>query len=138
MEHILANARVNAGEGATEVMLASEDMFLYEQGPNFTPNTDALINLFKTVKAVPGIETLQTSHITMAPVVRHPDLIERLTPHVVPFSHLHHDDSTDPNKCVIDPIIGLETGSPRLFETFMKGKAYPYKAHQWQDVVLKG
>ena len=51
-------------------------MFLYEQGPNFTPNTDALINLFKSVKAVPGIETLQTSHITMAPVVRHPILVD--------------------------------------------------------------
>ena len=138
LEHILANARVNAEEGATEVMLASEDMFLYEQFSNFTPNTDALINLFKSVKAVPGIQTIQTSHITMAPVVRHPDLIERLTPHVVPYSHLHHEDSTDPNKCVADPIIGLETGSPRLFDTFMKGKAYPYKSHQWHDVVVKG
>src|SRR5260370_13471380 len=37
-----------------------------------------------------------------------------------------------------DPIIGLETGSPRLFDIFMKGKAYPYKAKQWRDVVLKG
>src|ERR1044072_1602506 len=41
MEHILASTRMNASEGATEVMLASEDMFLYEQFPNFTPNTDA-------------------------------------------------------------------------------------------------
>lgn len=138
LEHILANARVNAEEGATEVMLASEDMFLYEQFPNFTPNTDALIKLFKAVKEIPGIQTIQTSHITMAPVVRHPDLIERLTPYVVPYSHLHHEDSTDPNKCIADPIIGLETGSPRLFDTFMKGKAYPYKANQWHDVVLKG
>jgi radical SAM superfamily enzyme YgiQ (UPF0313 family) len=39
---------------------------------------------------------------------------------------------------VTDPIIGLETGSARLFNTYMKGKAYPYKAHQWRDVVLKG
>ncbi len=138
LEHILANARVNAAEGATEIMLASEDMFLYEQGSNFTPNKEALINLFRSVKAIPGIETLQTSHITMAPVVRHPGLIEDLTPYVVPFSHLTHQDSTDPNKCVIDPIIGLETGSPRLFDTFMKGKAYPYKSHQWHDVVVKG
>lgn len=138
MEHIMANARVNAAEGATEIMLASEDMFLYEQYPNFTPNTEALINLFKSVKAVEGIETLQTSHITMAPVVRHAGLIEKLSPYVVPFSHLHHDDSTDPDKCAVDPIIGLETGSPRLFDKFMKGKAYPYKAYQWRDVVLKG
>lgn len=138
LEHIMANAKVNAAEGATELMIASEDMFLYEQGPNFTPNTDALIKMLSSVKSVPGIETLQMSHITMAPVVRHPELIERLTPHVVPYSHVYHADSTDPDEKISNPIIGLETGSPRLFDTFMKGKAYPYKAHQWPDVVLKG
>ncbi|MBV9242584.1 MAG: B12-binding domain-containing radical SAM protein [Acidobacteria bacterium] len=138
MEHIMASTRVNAEEGATEIMLASEDMFLYEQGPNFTPNIPALINLFDSVKSVPGIETLQTSHITMAPVVRHPELIPAITPYLVPFSHVHHETSTDPNKKMINPIIGLETGSPRMFDTFMKGKAYPYKAHQWPDVILKG
>ncbi len=138
LEHILASAEVNAREGASEVMLASEDMFLYEQLPNFTPNIPALVKLFRSVKAVPGIETLQTSHITMAPVVKDPSVIEQLTPYVVPFSHVTHPQSTDPGKRVLDPIIGLETGSSRLFNTFMKGKAYPYKAEQWRDVVLRG
>jgi hypothetical protein len=86
----------------------------------------------------PGIENIQTSHLTIAPVVKDPTVMERLTPLVVPYSHLHHNDSTDPNKCVADPIIGLETGSSRLFDIFMKGKAYPYRASQWRDVVLKG
>ena len=138
LEHIIASVETNAREGATEVMLASEDMFLYEQLPNFETNVPALETLFKRVKAVPGIETIQTSHITMAPVVKDPTIIERLTPLVVPYSHLHHRSSTEANKCVADPIIGLETGSPQLFNTYMKGKAYPYKADQWRDVVVKG
>ena len=138
LEHIVASAEVNAREGATEIMLASEDMFLYEQLPNFETNIPALETLFKRVKAVPGIETIQTSHITMAPVVKDPSIIERLSPLLVPYSHVHHPSSTDPNKCAVDPIIGLETGSPKLFNTYMKGKAYPYKAHQWRDVVVKG
>jgi radical SAM superfamily enzyme YgiQ (UPF0313 family) len=138
LEHIIASAEVNAREGATELMIASEDMFLYEQLPNFVTNVPALERLFKSIEAVPGIETIQTSHITMAPVVKDPSIIERLTPVVVPFSHVQHVDSTDPDKRAVDPIIGLETGSPRLFDQFMKGKAYPYKAHQWRDVVLKG
>ena len=138
LEHIIASAEVNAREGATEVMLASEDMFLYEQLPNFETNVPALEKLFKSVIAVPGIETIQTSHITMAPVVKDPSIIERLSPLIVPYSHLRHKDSTDPDKFIVDPIIGLETGSPRLFNTYMKGKAYPYKAHQWRDVVVKG
>jgi len=77
LEHIIASAEVNAREGATEVMLASEDMFLYEQLPNFETNVPALENL----AAVPGIETIQTSHITIAPVVK--DLVSVL--HVHPW-----------------------------------------------------
>lgn len=138
LEHILKSVEVNAREGATEVMLASEDMFLYEQLPNFETNVAALEKLFQNVIAVQGIRTVQTSHITMAPVVKDPSIIERLTPYVVPYSHLRHNDSTNPEKRVADPIIGLETGSPKLFNTYMKGKAYPYRAHQWRDVVVKG
>src|SRR5258707_13690267 len=94
--------------------------------------------MLKSVKSVAGIETLQMSHITMAPVVKDPTIVERLTPLIVPQSHVQHKESTDPDHRMTDPIIGLETGSWRLFDIFMKGKAYPYKAHQWRDVVLKG
>ncbi len=138
LEHIIESVKVNAGEGATEIMISSEDMFLYEQLPNFETNMPALEELFKGIVSVPGIQTIQTSHITMAPVVKDPSIIERLTPLLVPYSHVRHKDSTHPSGCAVDPIIGLETGSPRLFNTYMKGKAYPYKAHQWRDVVLKG
>jgi len=138
LEHVLESVRVNAGEGATEIMISSEDMFLYEQLPNFETNVPALEKLFEGIIGMPGIETIQTSHITMAPVVKDPSIIERLTPLLVPYSHVKHKDSTHPEKRAADPIIGLETGSARLFNTYMKGKAYPYKGHQWRDVILKG
>src|SRR5688572_4673529 len=138
LEHILESAHTNAREGATEIMISSEDMFLYEQLPNFETNVPALERLFRGLISVPGIETIQTSHITMAPVVKDPSIIERLTPLLVPYSHVKHRDSTNSEKRAADPIIGLETGSARLFNTYMKGKAYPYKAHQWRDVILKG
>lgn len=66
----MESVHVNAREGATEILLATEDMFLYEQGANFETNIPALETMLKSVKSVPGIETLQTSHITMAPVVK--------------------------------------------------------------------
>src|SRR5260221_1210385 len=138
LKHIIESVKVNAGEGATEIMLATEDMFLYEQAANFETNIPALETMLKSVKSVPGVETLQMSHITMAPVVKDPTIVERLTPLIVPYSHVQHKESTDPDQRMTDPIIGLETGSARLFDIFMKGKAYPYKAHQWRDVVLKG
>src|SRR3989441_11222829 len=46
LDHILESARVNASEGGNEVLLASEDMFLYEQLPNFETNVPALEKLF--------------------------------------------------------------------------------------------
>ena len=46
-------------------MLATEDMFLYEQLPSFETNVPALEKLFRVIN-VPGIRTIQTSHITMA------------------------------------------------------------------------
>ena len=74
LEHIIASAKVNAREGATEVMPAWEDMFLYEQLPNFETNVPALEKLagFRSIAAGPGIKTIQTSHITIAPVVTDP------------------------------------------------------------------
>jgi radical SAM superfamily enzyme YgiQ (UPF0313 family) len=138
LEHILESVRVNVREGATEVMIVSEDIFLYEQLPNFVTNVPALERLFRSIAAVPGLETIQLSHITIAPVVRDPTVIEKLSPIVVPRSHVRHPESTDLDKRVVDPIIGLETGSPRLFDMYMKGKAYPYRSTQWRDVVLKG
>ena len=57
LEHIVESARVNAREGATEVLVASEDMFLYEQLPNFETNVPALEELFRGLIGVPGIET---------------------------------------------------------------------------------
>jgi radical SAM superfamily enzyme YgiQ (UPF0313 family) len=138
LEHIIEGVKMNAREGAEEVLLASEDMFLYEQLPNFETNVPALERLFNSIAAVEGIKYIQTSHITMAPVVKDPSIIERLAPLWVPYAHVQHKDSTGPQNRAADPIIGLETGSSRLFDTYMKGKAYPYKSHQWRDVVLKG
>ncbi|MEP6569773.1 MAG: radical SAM protein [Acidobacteriota bacterium] len=138
LEHIIESVKVNAAEGAESVLLASEDMFLYEQLPNFQTNVPALEKLFKSIVAVPGIKLIQTSHITIAPVVKDPSIVERLAPLIVPYSHVQHKLSSHPDHRAADPIIGLETGSARLFDTYMKGKAYPYKAHQWRDVVLQG
>src|SRR5258705_1230060 len=124
LEHIIESVKVNAGEGADSILLASEDMFLYEQLPNFQTNVPALEKLFQSVVAVPGIKLIQTSHITMAPVVKDPSIVERLAPWIVPYYHVQHQFSWHPAKRAADPIIGLETGSSRLFDTYMKGKAY--------------
>jgi radical SAM superfamily enzyme YgiQ (UPF0313 family) len=138
LEHILENVRVQVANGADTIMVTTEDIFLYEQGPKFDTNVPALKKLFKSISEVPGVKHIMLSHGTISPVVRNPEVIEELSPYAVDFSTHHHPASTHPDKKFASLFIGLETGSPRLFNQFMKGKAYPYKAEQWHDVVLKG
>lgn len=54
LETILLNVRANVANGADTIMLTTEDLFLFEQGPRFQTNTAALVNPYKTVAAEPG------------------------------------------------------------------------------------
>jgi len=138
LPQILENVRVQASEGADTILLTTEDLFLYEQGPRFETNGAALRRLFEAVTAVPGVRHIMMSHGTIAPVVRNPELIEELTPLAVGKAANQHRASTHPDRRFANLFVGLETGSVRLFRQYMKGKAYPYRPEQWPDVVLKG
>jgi len=138
LEHILENVRVQVANGADTIMVTTEDIFLYEQGPKFDTNIPALKKLFDSIAAVPGVRHVVQSHGTIAPIVRNPEVVEALSPVCVDKSIHVHPASTQAEHRYASLFIGLETGSPRLFNQFMKGKAYPYKAEQWHDVVLKG
>ena len=138
LEHILENVRVQVANGADTIMITTEDIFLYEQGPKFDTNVPALKKLFESVAAVPGVKHVVQSHGTISPIVRNPEVVEALSPVCVDKSIHTHPASTHPDKKYASLFVGLETGSARLFNQFMKGKAYPYKAEQWHDVVLKG
>lgn len=138
LDQILDNVRVQVAEGADTILFTTEDLFLYEQGPRFQTNGAALKRLFESVAAVPGVKYITLTHGTMAPVVLEPHVIEELSPIAVGTSVNEHNASTHPEKRYANLFIGLETGSPRLFKQYMKGKGYPYRPEQWPDVVLKG
>lgn len=138
LEQILDNVRVQVAEGADAILLTTEDLFLYEQGPKFKTNVPALKRLFTSVAAVPGVKHITLTHGTMAPVLVEPNMIEELSPEAVGLSVGQHKSSTHSDHRYANLFIGLETGSVRLFKQFMKGKSYPFRPEQWPDVVLKG
>src|SRR4029079_1984920 len=84
------------------------------------------------------VKNVIQSHGTIAPIVRDPEVLDALSPVAVGRSLHTHPASTHPENRYASLFVGLETGSPRLFNKYMKGKAYPYTADQWHDVVLKG
>ena len=138
LPQILHNVRAQVAEGADTILLTTEDLFLYEQGPKFQTNVPALKRLFESVAAVPGVKHINLTHGTMAPFLTNPELLDELTELVVGKSSSQHVESTHPDKRYAIMFIGLETGSVRLFKQYMKGKTYPFRPEQWPDVILKG
>jgi radical SAM superfamily enzyme YgiQ (UPF0313 family) len=138
LDQILDNVRVQVDEGADTILLTTEDLFLYEQGAKFKTNVPALKRLFTSVAAVPGVKHIMLTHGTMAPVLVEPNMLEELSPEAVGLSVNQHKSSTHADHRYANLFIGLETGSVRLFNQFMKGKSYPFRPEQWPDVVLKG
>lgn len=116
LDHILDNVRVQVANGADTIMVTSEDIFLYEQGPKFDTNVPALVKLFKSISEVPGVKHVVQSHGTIAPIVRNPEVIEELSPYAVNLSTHIHRASTHPENRYASLFIGLETGSPRLLD----------------------
>ena len=137
LEHILENVRANVREGASAITLATEDLFLYEHGPEFKANVDAIERLVTSVAAVEGVEYVSLTHGSLAPIMENPSIIERLSPIAVGRNHRKHPASTHPEQHFSSFFAGIETGSPRLIRQHMRGKTYPFQPEQWPDVVVR-
>lgn len=137
LEHILEDVRANVREGATAITLATEDLFLYEHGPGFSVNADALERLVTSVAGIEGVEYVSLTHGSLAPIMENPSIIERLTPIAVGKNHRTHAASTHPERRFSSFFAGIETGSPRLLRQYMAGKCYPFKPEQWPDIVVR-
>ncbi len=133
LERILKEVELNAKNGTKMIILASEDIFLYQSKGKFLPNREALVTLIRSIAAVPGVEYIQLAHASLAPVVYDPTLIEEIGPILLEkanwFTNGTRHSSVE---------IGIETGSIRLMNEHMKGKMLPYKPEEWHDIVTKG
>jgi radical SAM superfamily enzyme YgiQ (UPF0313 family) len=139
-EKIMAAVAANVAEGNDQISLATEDMFIWEAGrPFFFPNREALLDLFRSVAAYPGVRHVVLSHCTMAPAVVDPGLIKGLSDILLEKSPIRVPQvSTHPEGRILSPLIGLETGSPRLARKIMAGKALPFDVGHWPSIVLEG
>jgi radical SAM superfamily enzyme YgiQ (UPF0313 family) len=142
-EKILAAVRANVREGNKQISLATEDMFIWGQvqtdTPFFFPNREALVDLYREIVNTPGVEQHVLSHCTIAPSVVDPLLIKQLSDLLLPKSPIHLPYvSTHPQKKVLSPLIGLETGSVRMAKQIMPSKGVPFPIEDWPSVVLEG
>ncbi len=126
VDRLKREAEVNSRE-FRHIWLHSEDILLYKHSSNFVPNREEIRNLYESILNVEGIEMVGTTHINLAGVVSAPEVIGDISK----LNGLSTDRWTG-----IQP--GLETGSPRLIDKHMRGKALPFEPEDWPNIVEEG
>lgn len=129
LEKIRDEILVNIKYGSRSAWLQSEDIFLYklDDHKNFFPNRDALVELFKMVMSIPGVEYSNATHGTISPAAADPGLISDISGII----------RSGPDNW-IGIQTGLETGSATIFEKWMPLKGKPFAPEEWPDVVFNG
>jgi len=137
IDHIMNEVEVNVREGAKSIFTVTEDIFLYKSKKGFIPNRKEVVKLYKTIASYPGVEHILLSHASFAPVIYDKKLLDELTPILIEKTKWNPKTSKLYKKPFISIEMGIETGSVRLMQKYMKGKALPYSVDNWPELVIE-
>ena len=131
LERVMDEVKATVKEGSAHITLITEDLFLYgAKDKKFIPNGKAIVKLVKSIADYPGVRSIQASHMSLAPVVCKPKMIEELAEILIERSWYSLG-----KKPIITAETGIETGSSRLMKKYMGGKMLPYKPDKWREIV---
>jgi radical SAM superfamily enzyme YgiQ (UPF0313 family) len=125
IDHILKEVEVNLSAGRRP-LLHAEDVLRYK-AKGLEVNKEAVIDLFKTVKSFPGVDSVGISHFALSSVASASDLVEEIS------NILDLGEGTG----WLSGQTGIETGSPRLIKEHMMGKCKPFNPEDWPHVVVE-
>jgi radical SAM superfamily enzyme YgiQ (UPF0313 family) len=137
IDHIMKEVEINIREGSKSIFTVTEDIFLYKSKKNFIPNREEIVKLYKTIALYPGVENILLSHASFAPVIYDKKLLDELTPILIEKTKWNPKTSQLYKKSFISIEMGIETGSVRLMQKYMKGKALPYSVDNWPELVVE-
>lgn len=121
---------VNVKAGINHAWLHSDEIFAYDHGRNFVPNSDAILELFNVVMTTKGIEDTNPTHGRISIPAAYPELMKKLSEVM----------KAGPDNW-IGLQVGVETGSDRLAKIHMPNKTLPLKIGpdgSWQNIVWQG
>jgi len=132
IKKILQEVRANLQSGANMILLNTDDVFLYGSKERFLPNREAVVGVYKAVVNEPGVDVVQTAHASLAPAILDPQMVSEITETIGDKCRYHYRGNP-----VVTVEVGVETGSPRLMQEHMRGKALPYDVSQWPEIVCE-
>jgi radical SAM superfamily enzyme YgiQ (UPF0313 family) len=138
LDFIMKEVETNVRGGSNSIFTATEDMFIYQCGPKFKPNREAVVRLYRTIAEHPGVDYIHLSHASIAPAVYDPDMVEELTPILEEKSLYSPRLRKSYERRFPTVLFGIESGSIRIMEKYMRGKALPYDVKDWHEIVTQG
>ncbi len=133
LDRIMNEVETTVREGKSRITLITEDLFLYgAKDKCFIPNRKTVLKLVKSIANCPGVEAIQSSHMSLAPVVYDSRLVQEVAEVLIDHNWYYHG-----KKPIVTSETGIETGSPRLMRKYMAGKALPFEPEQWKEVVAQ-
>lgn len=126
IEDILNDVKVNLEAGQNSICLHAEDVLQYKGTP-VKPNPDGVVELFERILSLPRIKYLGMSHASLTLMALMPKFVERLK-NILGFTE----------RKWLGFQTGIETGSPKLIESLMHMKPYPFSSSDWKKVVVDG
>ncbi len=138
LDTIMKEVHTNVKYGSEMIFIATEDIFLYKCRERFKPNKEALVELYSKIAAVEGVKYIQVSHGALAPIVYDPKVLEELTPILIEKTRWAPEYKANYPKKFITVEVGIETGSTKLMNKHMSGKALPFSVDHWPELVLQG
>ncbi len=136
IEHIMKEVKVNIDGGSKAIFTVTEDMFLYKCNSRFIPNTPEIVKLYRTIADYPGVEHILLSHASLAPIIHDQHLLDELTPILMEKTFWTPKEGY--KQKFITAEVGIETGSVRLMNKHMHGKALPFSVDKWPELVSRG
>jgi radical SAM superfamily enzyme YgiQ (UPF0313 family) len=122
-EKILREINVNKAGGINGCCLHAEDVMLYGS-KNTSPDDEKLTRLHELV--MKNCDSMCWSHCSLAAVASKPKLFAKIAEIICQKQAWWGAE------------VGIETGSPEIAKKIMPGKAYPFKAEEWPEVVRTG
>jgi radical SAM superfamily enzyme YgiQ (UPF0313 family) len=123
LERIMEEVGVNL-DASDKITLHAEDVLRYK-AKGMRPNREAVVKLFEEV--LKRTENVGVSHIALSSALTEPALVEDIS---------EITGATDGKRHMYAQT-GIETGSPELVSRHMKGKAKPFEAAEWPEVVAE-
>jgi radical SAM superfamily enzyme YgiQ (UPF0313 family) len=123
IEIIKKEVEVNLRGGWTRVEFITDDVMLYGS-QKLRVNHEAIVKLFSEVMNM-GVDGIWFPHISAPPVKESPETIKAISE----IARYSFDRAAA-------PVVGLETGSEKIFTKYMRAKSFPYKPSEWRDVII--